>query len=123
MINKRLIGFSTEHYNKSSLIYGIDVVKRDLLNEFMTPLGSRKGLPTFGSIAHSLIFENMTDANKELLSNDCLKIINADPRVTLESIDLEEIDNGIVVSMVLTYIPTNLLFDLYVNFNTENTEG
>lgn len=123
MINKRLVGFSTVDFDSPSIIYNIDVVKRDLLNEFMTPLGSRKGLPTFGSIAWSLIFESMNDANKELLQNDCIKIINSDPRVTLESINLEESDNGIVVQLQLTYIPANLLFDLYVNFEQENAEG
>lgn len=123
MIDKRLIGFSTIDFYTSPLMYGIDVVKRDLLNEFMTPLGSRKGLPTFGSIAWRLIFETMTDANKELLEKDCIKIINSDPRVKLESINLDEVENGIVAQLQLTYIPSNLLFDLYVDFKQENAEG
>lgn len=123
MIDKRLIGFSTYDFKSSNILYGIDVVKRDLLNQFMTPLGSRKGLPTFGSIAWQLLFEQLTDANKELLQNDCIKIINSDPRVTLSSLDIEEVDNGIVASMVLTYVPTDLTFDLYVTFENENVEG
>ena len=123
MIDKRLIGFSTVDFDSSNILYGIDVVKRDLLNEFNTPLGSRVGLPTFGSIAPQLIFEQLTDANKDELQQDCIKIINADPRVTLSTIDITEGNNGIEISMSLTYVPADLTFDLYVNFQNNNVEG
>ena len=124
MINQQIIGFSTvDSTSKNSLVYGIEAVKTDLLNEFMTPQGARKMLPTYGSIAWWMIYEPLTSDIKQQLSDDCTRIVENDPRVTLTDINITEEQNGFVVSLQLKYTPQDLDFDLLVNFQQSNLEG
>lgn len=119
---KRIIGFSTVNSNANTpngTLYDQELALRDLLNAFYTPKGSRVMLPNFGSNIHYYVFENLTPALKDEISNDVQSVVQSDPRFELQSHSIEEQDYGVTVSMVLLYNPTGMNVPLSVDFKNK----
>ena len=85
-------------------LYDTDAIKRDLLNHFHTRKGERVMNPEFGSVIWDMLYENMTEANIELIIEDSKNIINSDPRIKLQDISIDVFEHGIT-----------LLLDVYFN--------
>jgi phage baseplate assembly protein W len=95
----------------------IDLVKRDLLNEFMTPQGSRRRLPLFGSIIWGLIFEPMTSGVASMIKDDITRIVNRDPRLELIDVSVYEIEYGFGATVTVKYNPTQTVEVFTANFD------
>jgi len=110
-------------------LYDIDLVKRDLLNEIYTRKGTRLMSPTYGSIVWDLLFDPLYDDAIEAIRDDCLRIINKDPRLKMLQCNVtENIDQQtIIVALALIYVPTSTTTELIATFNrttsTEMLEG
>jgi phage baseplate assembly protein W len=102
-------------------LYDADLAKRGLLNEFYTRKGERVMSPTYGSIVWDLLFDPLSDEMVELIRDDCLRLVAKDPRLELIKADVtENFDrNSIVVSLLLTYVPTATVTELTAEFNRE----
>ena len=121
--NKMFIGFSTNDVvpgNTKTTMYDLDLVKRDLLNQFMTRKGERVMLPNYGSIIWDQLFEPFTDAIKNLIVQDVVRIINSEPRVILKSVNVYETQHGVAVDNSLYYAPWNVVDSLNLTFDAEN---
>lgn len=100
-------GFSTTVTSGiDTAVHDIDTVRADLLNVFNTPLRSRVGRASFGSIIPTLQFE-LGDPNTEaLVVADINRNIGADPRVNLidkqVSVDLDK--HTVVAKLLLEYV-------------------
>ena len=117
-------GFSTRNYeNKGGNfdIYNIECVEEDLLNEIFTSKGSRLDIPNFGTRIPDLIFEiNDTEA-AEIVREDLLEVVNHDPRVRLESMDVVQHPdrNSMIAMLKLHYIEFVVTKDLYIEINSQ----
>ena len=115
--DKYFIGYSTVGKRvPETRLYDIELIKRDLLNQFMTRKGERVMNPDFGSIIWSMLFEPFTENNKQIIIEDVKRIISEEPRVNLVDLNVEESEHGITVDALLNYQPFNLTDSLYALF-------
>lgn len=119
----RWIGFSSINDNKkSNKIYDIDLIKQDILNQFMCPKGSRWRNPEWGSIVWEKLYEFLDDATIEEIEQDCIRIVESDSRVTLVNVNLDKDTHGLKISLEMVYTPLNLNFDMFITYNNDLTE-
>ena len=112
-------GFSTVAGVKSNQLYDMDIIKQDLLNHFYTRKGERVMNPNFGSIIWDLLYDPLDESTKEDIMEDCKHIINADPRVSLISVNVEDFENGLNVKILLNTRPFNKRINLQLDFEKE----
>jgi phage baseplate assembly protein W len=116
--SKIFVGYSTiETNSKQQKFADIPLIKRDLLNHFNTIPGQRVMMPTFGCSIWNLLFEPFDDAVRDAIVAECTKVINAETRVILQSITVNEFNQGIIVQMELIYQPYNVLDSFNVEFD------
>jgi phage baseplate assembly protein W len=116
---KRLFyGYSTVETNsKKQQFADIELIKRDLLNHFYTRKGERVMMPTYGCGIWEMFFDQFNDLTKDLITEECTKVITADSRVQLQSIFVDQLDQGFVVQMDLLYVPYNVIDSFTVQFD------
>jgi phage baseplate assembly protein W len=118
------VGFSSVDASiKKTQFADLDLIKRDLVNNFYTRRGERVMNPTFGCIIWDMLFEPMTSDNIQLIITDCASIVAADGRVVLNDINLIEYDAGIQLQMALYYQPLNIVDQFSLNFDRRSTES
>lgn len=113
-------GFSTfpNTYNtekKNWTLYDLDLVKRDLLNHFHTSKGERVMMPTYGCDIWNILFEPLTESNIERIVEEAKRVIDSDSRVKLNTMNVRQVDQGIIISFELYFEP----WDVYENFSVE----
>ena len=111
-------GFSTQGREfKDPKLYDVELVKQDLLNHFNIRKGEKLENPDFGTNIWLYVFDPLDDETKNLVIEDVESVVNYDPRVTLDQIEVQESDHGLSVKMTVLYIgyalgeTINLLFD------------
>lgn len=125
MAQSRLfIGFSTQEMQgkRGWSVSDIDLIKRDLLNEFYTRRGERVMLPTFGTIIWDLLFEPFTDATKSAITNDVTRIVGHDSRVSLQGLNVSTSAHGIMVAIELKYVPFDAIGTFSLEFDRRSLE-
>ena len=105
--------------NKSNLLYDIALIKQDIINHFHIRQGEKLGDPESGTIIWDAIYEPLTDQLKEVIADNVTKIVNSDPRVTVESINLESYESGLIIDCVLTYLPYNISESMRLKFDED----
>ena len=117
------IGFSTIDKRKPPFtMTDFELVKRDLLNHFNTRKGERMMLPLFGTIIYDLLMDPLDDITKELIIEDATRIIEEEPRVSMDTMKLSENNQVILLETQLTYLPTGVTSDIAVQFDIEAQE-
>ncbi len=101
----------------------LDLIKRDLINHLYTRKGERVMRPDFGSIIWDMLFEPMTVDVVTQIVDDATQIVQLDNRVSLQSINLVELDHGIQLQMNLFYAPLNIVDAFQVDFDRRNVES
>jgi phage baseplate assembly protein W len=112
-------GFSTT--SPSNTLYDLEIAKADLMNHFMTRKGERVMAPQFGSIIWDFLFDPLTLDLMEIIKQDAIDIINADPRFGVQSVNLSEIDHGILLEVELYYYPQGIVDTLAITFDNRAT--
>jgi phage baseplate assembly protein W len=113
-------GFSTVGRNKHYKVYDTALVKQDLINQFHIRKGEKLENPNYGTIIWDVLFEPMTQQLKDLISADVSTIINSDPRVAVNSLTVDATDQGIGISIEVTYLPFNVTDSMALTFNKQN---
>ena len=117
------VGFSTDGRRvTSSTLYDEDLIKQDLRNHFFTRKGERVMLPDFGSIIWDLLFEPFTDGVIDDIREDALEIINQEPRVQLQDLQVTEFDFGVRLEIKLLYTPFDAVGTLELDFDRKLLE-
>ena len=117
------VGFNTINQpNPPYTLTNIDIVKRDILNQFATPMGSRVMLPGFGTRIYEMLFDPFDDYTKNAIIEDAVRVVGDDPRVTLEQIDVFQQDQALNVVMVLNFVPEAVTDSLFVTFSLKDKE-
>jgi phage baseplate assembly protein W len=110
-------GFSTINKTKNFRLTDFELVKQDITNHFYIRKGEKLMNPDFGTIIWDMIFEPMTEDNKDLIVQDVKKIIANDPRVSATDVVVTSYDRGIQIEINLLYINTDQTDVLRLNFN------
>lgn len=116
------IGFSTLGKLKPPYsLTDIELVKRDLLNEFNTRKGERVMLPEFGTRIFEFLFDPLDEITRTDIKDDVGAVIERDPRVRLADMRIIETDNVIEIQIELFFLPSETVDTLLLEFNKENT--
>jgi len=124
MANKpNFIGLSTINKQKPPYtLADFDLVKQDLLNHFNTRKGERVMLPEYGTIIYELLMDPLDTVTKSLILEDATRVIEEEPRVTLDSIELTELERSILVEAQVTYLPSGITEELAIQFDIDAQE-
>lgn len=113
-------GFSTVGKVKAPFtLTDVELVKRDLLNEFYTRKGERLMRPEFGSIVWELLMNPEDSFTIDEIREDVERIIAKDQRVELVDISIFTLDHSIRIEVELNYVILNSRDTLFLEFSTE----
>ena len=116
--NRVFVGFSTiETNSKNQQFADIPLIKRDLLNHLNTLPDERVMMPNYGCGIWNLLFEPFDEATKDSIMAEIGKVIEAEPRVVLQSMDVQEYNQGILVKITLLYQPYGVIDTFSVQFD------
>lgn len=122
-INRKpyFVGFNTVgQSNPPYSLTDIELIKRDINNQFATPMGARVMLPGFGSRIYEYLFDPFDDHTKAAIIDDAVRVIQSEPRVELVNIDIFQEDQTLSVVMILLFKPDNITDNMYVTFSLKD---
>jgi phage baseplate assembly protein W len=120
-VSKTYRGFSTvNNQNLNFSLYDFELIKQDLLNHFHIRQGEKLDDPTFGTIIWDMLYEPFTVENQEAIIENVTEIVNYDPRLSVNSINVDTYEQGIQIECDLTYIPYNISESLRFRFDRKN---
>jgi len=118
------VGFNTVGQpNPPYSMTNIDLVKRDILNQFATPMGARVMLPGFGTRIYDMLFDPFDEYTKNAIIEDAVRVVQDDPRVQFVSIDVFQSDHALTVALVLLFVPESITDSLFVTFSLTDKES
>ena len=113
-------GFSSSESNKNFKLYDINLVKQDLINHFYIRKGEKLENPEFGTVIWDMLFEPFTPDVKEIIAKDVEAIINYDPRISVQEVQIDSTDQGMRIQVELIYRPFNITEKMSLNFDKNN---
>jgi phage baseplate assembly protein W len=114
-------GFSSKETSRNFKLYDIDLVKQDLINHFYIRKGEKLENPEFGTVIWDMLFENFTEDVKTMIAKDVEDIINYDPRIVVNEVQVDTTDQGIRIQADVTYVPFNVNERMTFDFDKENS--
>jgi phage baseplate assembly protein W len=114
-------GFSTLSNAKKYTLTDFDLVKQDLINYFKIRKGEKLMQPEFGTIIWGLLFEPLTEDVQDAISQDISRIVGYDPRLKVGQIQVLQQTNGFLVQLTLSFVPTNQVDTIQLNFDQAQT--
>lgn len=114
-------GFNTIGQEKKFRLEDYELVKRDVLNSLLIKQGEKPGNPSYGTSIWNIIFEPMTDQTMRDIETELRRTIQQDPRIKLERISVYPKENGVLIEIDVTVLPTTeeqrltLFFDQNLN--------
>lgn len=114
-------GFSSKETSKNYKLYDIDLVKQDLINHFYIRKGEKLENPEFGTVIWDMLFEQFTEDVKTVIAKDVEDIINYDPRIIVNEVQIDSTDQGIRIQADVTYIPFNINERMTFDFDKNNS--
>jgi phage baseplate assembly protein W len=119
MSTTRYKGFSTIDQNKKFRLTDMDLIKRDLLNHFAIRKGEKLMNANFGSIIWNILFEPLTPDVKALIVEDIQRVVSYDPRIRIDNVLVDELDQGLQIQLDITLLPDNYSDVLQLQFDRE----
>jgi len=112
-------GFSTIDNSKKFRLVDYELVKRDVLNSLLIKQGEKLGNPSYGTNVWGLIFEPQTDSTMKDLEHEMRRTVEQDPRVKIDDLQVYPQQNGVLVELFVTVLPTTEKQRLSLFFNQE----
>lgn len=115
---QRFIGFNTQGQFKKFTLTDFDLIKRDLLNAFNIRQGQLPGRPEYGTVLWDYLFENQLEELQKSIQQEIQRVAGGDPRVYISDIQTFPQENGILIQIELTVLPSSdaerlsIFFDL-----------
>ena len=100
------VGFSTINSPKKFTLTDFELIKRDLLNAFNIQQGQLPGRPGYGTIIWSYIFENQVQSTEAAIVAEIQRVAGGDPRLYIQNIELYPQQNGMLVQIDLSVVPS-----------------
>ena len=114
------VGFSTIDQFKKFTLVDNALIKRDLLNAFNIRQGEIAGNPSYGTTLWNYIFENQTQETENAIATEIQRVAGGDPRLYIQNIELFPQQNGILIQLVLTFVPSTDAERLAIFFDLES---
>jgi len=112
------IGFNTQQQYKKFTLTGFELIKRDLLNAFNIRQGQLPGRPGYGTVLWDYLFENQLEDLERNIQAEVQRVAGGDPRIYISDVQTYPQDNGILIEVQLTVLPStnaerlSIFFDL-----------
>ena len=113
-------GFSTYRRRKRFTVTDFDLVKQDVFNHFSIRRGEKLMRPTFGTRIWDYLYEPFDADLVATIEEECRRVCESDPRVTLESVEVKAYQHGLAIRLVMVFTNLNLVDELRLNFDREN---
>ena len=111
-------GISTVNPDSTNaVLYDIALIKQDIINHFHIRQGEKLSDPTFGTIVWDILFEPMTEQIRSLITKNVTRIVNSDPRVTIDRVIVDDYEHGIQIECDLRYIQYNISERMRLQFD------
>lgn len=117
------IGFNTINQNKKFTLVDFDLIKRDLLNSFNIRQGELVGRPGYGTNLWDYIFENQLPDTEAAIVQEIQRLVSNDPRIIISDIQIFPQDNGILIELELTVVPSSTAERLAIFFDELNRQA
>lgn len=111
------VGYSTINRNKNFTVVDSELVKQDLINVLNTPQGQLPGVPQFGTVIWNYIFEPQLQETQSGIYEEMQRVAGLDPRLSVNNIEMFPWQNGILLQMEVTIVPSSVSEMLYVFLN------
>ena len=113
------VGFNTINQNKKFTLVDFELIKRDLLNAFNIRQGELVGRPGYGTTIWDFVFENQLQETERALLAEIQRVAGGDPRLYVSNIELFPQDNGILIQLEITVVPSTTAERLAIFFDQE----
>lgn len=121
LLNRSYRGISSIGENSKEIkLYDLGLIRQDILNHFHIRLGEKLENPTFGTIIWDVLYEPFTDSLKQAIVDNVTTIINYDPRVRVEKIQVDTYESGIQIQCDLTYLDYSISEFLQLRFDRDS---
>jgi len=100
------IGFNTQDQFKKFTLVDDALIKRDLLNALNIRQGQLVGRPGYGTALWDNLFENQTNETEASIVREIQRVAGGDPRLQITEIDIFPQENGILIQILLTIVPS-----------------
>ena len=110
-------GYNTIDQVKNFTLTDKELVKRNLLNSIMIREGEMPGRPEVGTNIWSYVFDPNTDDTVRKIKTEIQRLIDTDPRITAEEINVYAKNHNVLIEMNVRIHPDvnleviNLMFD------------
>lgn len=117
-MTQRFIGFNTQNQFKKFTLTDFELVKRDLLNAFNIRQGQLPGRPGYGTVLWDYLFEPQLEELQQAIEREIQRVAGGDPRLYISDIQTFPQNNGILIQIELTVVPStdaerlSIFFDL-----------
>ncbi len=113
------VGYSTlDTTIKKQQFADIELIKRDLINNFYTRPGERLMLPTWGCGIWQLLFDPFDAVTQDQIVEYAKQVISNDSRLSLQNINVVQISAGLLIQMEILYIPFAVVETFTLTFNS-----
>lgn len=113
------IGFNTQdQYKKFTLTNGA-LIKRDLLNALNIRQGQLPGRPQVGTIIWDNLFESQSNETIQAIENEIQRVAAGDPRLQITATEIFPQENGLLIQIELTLVPSTDAERLRIFFDQE----
>lgn len=112
------VGFNTINQFKKFTLTDFALIQRDLLNAFNIRQGELPGRPAYGTVMWDFLFENQIEELAANIRNEVERVVAGDPRIVVSDIQIFPQQNGILLQIQVTVVPTanaeilSIFFDL-----------
>ena len=112
------VGFNTINQFKKFTLTDFALIQRDLLNAFNIRQGELPGRPAYGTVMWDFLFENQIEELASNIRREVERVVSGDPRITVSDIQIFPQQNGILLQIQVTVVPTanaeilSIFFDL-----------
>jgi phage baseplate assembly protein W len=100
------IGFNTQDQFKKFTLVDDALIKRDLLNALNIRQGQLVGRPGYGTALWDNLFENQTNETEAAITREIQRVAGGDPRLQITEIDIFPQENGMLIQILLTIVPS-----------------
>jgi phage baseplate assembly protein W len=100
------IGFNTQDQFKKFTLVDDALIKRDLLNALNIRQGQLVGRPGYGTALWDNLFENQTNETEAAITREIQRVAGGDPRLQISEVDIFPQENGILIQILLTIVPS-----------------
>jgi len=113
------IGFNTVNQFKKFTLTDFELIKRDLINAFNIRQGELPGRPAYGTALWDFVFESQDQTTEQAIYDEVQRVVGGDPRIYLQTLSVYARNNGILIELSLSVVPSTDAERLAIFFDQE----